>query len=118
MIPFEFETDHEFFAQLLCREGETLDDYAELFDFDPPAVKRAAFAKIRGDILRQRLAEDGEVCQLRIHAQCDVATGLHIDHVIPLSTNQLNKLLLGLRHQSCPGRRPQPRASAPTTPAT
>lgn len=56
MIPFEFEADRGFFTQLLCREGETLDDYAEMFDFDPPAVKRAAFAKIRGDILRQRVA--------------------------------------------------------------
>ena len=57
MIPFEFEADCGFFSQLLCREGETLDDYAELFDFDPPAAKRAAFANIRGDILRQRLAD-------------------------------------------------------------
>ena len=84
--PFEFEADRGLFAELLCREGETLDDYAQLFDFDPPAVKRASFAKIRGDILRQRLAEHGEVCQLRIHAQCDVSTGLQIDHVIPLFT--------------------------------
>lgn len=103
MIPFEFEADPGFFNQLLCREGETLDDYAELFDFDPPAFKRAAFAKIRGDILRLRLAEHGEVCQLRIHAQCDVSTGLHIDHVIPLSTNQLNKALRGLGTSQTPG---------------
>lgn len=102
MIPVEFEADRGFFTQLLCRGGETLDDHAELFDFDPPAAKRAAFAKIRGDNLRHRLAEHGEVCQLRIHAQCDVASGLNIDHVIPLSTNQLNKRLRGLGTSQAP----------------
>ncbi|MCC7434172.1 MAG: hypothetical protein IT363_05760 [Methanoregulaceae archaeon] len=50
MIPFEFEADRGFFTQLLCREGEMLDDDAELFDFESPAAKRAAFAKTRGDI--------------------------------------------------------------------
>jgi 5-methylcytosine-specific restriction endonuclease McrA len=104
--PFQFETDRGFFTQFLCREGETLDNYAELFDFDARAIKRAAFAKIRDDILRQRLAEHGDVCQLRIHAQCDVSTGLHIDHAIPLSTNQLNKRLRGLgTHQTPDGKR-------------
>jgi hypothetical protein len=49
MIPFEFEADLGFFTQLLCRDGETLDDYAELFDFSLPAVKRAAVAKIRSE---------------------------------------------------------------------
>lgn len=45
----QFDADLGFFTQLLCRDGETLDDYAEMFDFSLPAVKRAAVAKIRGE---------------------------------------------------------------------
>lgn len=93
MIAFEFEADRQFFTQLLCAEGESLDDYAELFDFDPPAAKRAEFARIRNDILQRRLAELGETCQLRLNERCDTSSGLTIDHVIPLSSNNLNKAL-------------------------
>lgn len=96
MTNFEFEDDRTFFGALLCHDSEAMSAYAELFDFRPPEVKRREFAKVRGRVLREKLAEHGEVCQLWLGDTCDVTSGLVLDHLIPLSSNQLNKTLRGL----------------------
>jgi 5-methylcytosine-specific restriction endonuclease McrA len=44
----------------------------------------------------QLVARFGQVCQLRLLEECDPGAGLAIDHVIPLSTNKLNKELRNL----------------------
>ena len=84
-----------FFERMLCRDGEALETYADLFDFHPVPAKRAAFGRMRASRLKELLNRFGNVCMLSFAPDCDVASGLCLDHLIPLSSNKLNKELLG-----------------------
>jgi len=90
---FEYPEDRIFFQQLLCGPGETISDYLELFDFRSPPVKRREFNKVRDEHLDMLVAADGKQCLLRYRDICDIASGIAVDHVIPLSSNKLNKEL-------------------------
>mgnify|MGYP002479338051 CR=1 FL=1 len=79
-----------FFEELLCRDGETLANYAHFFDFRPAHVKRAEFNRSRKKLLSYLIKRDGWLCQLGLIDERNLAAGCQVDHLIPLSTNVLN----------------------------
>jgi hypothetical protein len=84
-----------FFERMLCRNGETLEIYADLFDFGPIRAKRSAFASIRTARLNELVDRFGSICMLQFAPDYNVASGLCLNHLIPLSSNKLTKELLG-----------------------
>ena len=87
---FPFKEDTEFFEELLNVKRGELDRFSHLFDFREPAIKRKEFNNKRKSILKHLLSEDGEICRLGFDC-CDINSGIAVDHVIPLSSNVLNK---------------------------
>ena len=59
------------------------------FDDRDPLVKRKEFNSKRNKLLKQLLKERGAECQLKLFSQCEGS--LVLDHMIPLSSNALNK---------------------------
>lgn len=93
MMPFEYPEDRIYFEKLMLTKDKTsLDDYKTFFDFRPSAIKRAEFNQCRKKILSQLIKQNGENCMLALEC-CDPNSGIAIDHLIPLSTNKLNKEL-------------------------
>jgi 5-methylcytosine-specific restriction endonuclease McrA len=94
-MQFEFMEDRQFFADLLTDGDVNLLDhaYSDLFDFRHPAIKRWEFDKVRKKLLRDLIEKHNGQCQLGIHPLCYPDHGLEPDHVIPLSSNVLNKEL-------------------------
>jgi 5-methylcytosine-specific restriction endonuclease McrA len=92
-LQFEHPEDRLFFEHLPCWNGESLAKYADLFDFRPGRVKRAEFQLNRRELLSQLVQRYGHVCQIRFPAICDDPSGMEVDHLIPLSSNKLNKML-------------------------
>jgi len=91
-VNFEHPEDEVFFHELLCEKGESVERYAALFDFRDVAAKRRAFNAARVSLLAQLRARHGSVCMLRYSKACTGGRdALSIDHVIPLSSNKLNK---------------------------
>ena len=93
MVSFENPEDQEFFKALLCEPGDQLAAYEHLFDLRPLKTKRAEFNGRMKALKAAMIERFGEVCQLRLVPECDAAGGLAVDHVIPLSSNKLNKEL-------------------------
>ncbi len=95
---FEHPEDRQFFANLLTQGDVNLleNAYSELFDFRHPAIKRWEFNKVRKRVLSDLTEKHHGVCQLSISPQCSPEHGFEPDHIIPLSSNVLNK---ELRHQ-------------------
>jgi hypothetical protein len=83
--------DFAFFTALLCGPRETLASYATLFDFRPPRVKRLEFNAARAGLLSRAIQRDGADCRLAFPGRCDLSVGCTLDHLIPLSSNVLNK---------------------------
>lgn len=96
-LSFEFEADEEYFKNLLCSRDEKLEIYHSLFDFREPTIKREEFNKIRNKLLDKLTIERGLKCELQFEDICDLNSGLNIDHMIPLSSNILNKKLRKLK---------------------
>jgi hypothetical protein len=92
-MEFEHSEDKKFFENLLCDAGEDISKYESLFDLRPPNIKRGEFGKKYKILLAQLLESYGKVCQLRCSKQCNIENGFNIDHLIPLSSNKLNKEL-------------------------
>ena len=101
-MEFSFLEDRRFFANLLADGDEELLDekFSDLFDFRHPAIKRWEFDKISKKVLAQLMEKHKGVCQLGIHPECSAMHGLEPDHIIPLSTNVLNKELRHLKRTS------------------
>ena len=95
---FEYPEDKQFFADLLTDGDVNLLNhaYSDLFDFRHPAIKRWEFNKVRKQVLNDLIEKHHGVCQLGISPQCSPDHGFEPDHIIPLSSNVLNK---ELRHQ-------------------
>ena len=93
MLSFENIEDRKYFEDLLCQEGEVLEDYAFLFDFRDAHVKRREFNNARDRIFDDMMAPEGAKCSLQYPGICDIHSGWTIDHIIPLSSNILNKTL-------------------------
>src|SRR5262245_3796106 len=94
-MEFEYPDDRAFFSKWLAGgDAERFDrDFANYFDFRPAAIKRREFNRVRKPLLRQMLDKNGEVCQLRLHPNCSQERIWELDHIVPLSTNELNKKL-------------------------
>lgn len=102
-IKFEHEEDRIFFCKLLCTEGEEIEHYAELFDFRDADYKRKEFNNNRNLILKRLVNIYGRRCLLGYTDKCDINSGIAVDHLIPLSSNKLNKQLRKLDHE--PGKK-------------
>jgi hypothetical protein len=98
MINFEYLEDREYFANLLANKDiEKLEsDFSELFDFENPAIKREKFNKISKKVLKELLDKYGNECQLKIHEDCSKVNKFEPDHIVPLSSNELNKKIRGM----------------------
>ena len=106
-VTFQHPEDQVFFSDLLCEEGESLEKYAPLFDFRDVTKKRSEFQAARQSLLENLRAKHGSVCMLHYSKACTGGRGaLTIDHLIPLSSNKLNKELRRLV--------PLPRRKVPT----
>jgi len=91
---FEYQEDRTYFEDLLYSAGG-LEKNRDLFDFRPPKIKRDEFNRIRKKILSELIDQYGNICQLACHEDCATSAD-EVDHLIPLSSNVLNK---ELRHQ-------------------
>lgn len=97
MNTFKYPEDKKYFEKLLLtKEKPSIEDFKALFDFRPPSVKRAEFNQCRKKIKTQLIKKHGKKCMLAMEC-CDLDSGLTIDHLIPLSTNKLNKELRNLK---------------------
>jgi len=96
---FQHPEDKRFFIDLLADGDENKFDkkYPALFDFRDPKIKRREFNKIRNEVYKKLSARCGEKCQLECHPDCSKINKFHIDHRIPLSTNELNKKLRNMK---------------------
>lgn len=94
-MEFEHPEDKKFFAGILADGDEELLDreYSDLFDFEHQAIKRWKFNKSKKKILRELIEKYNGECQLHVHPECSPKWGLEPDHIIPLSSNVLNKEL-------------------------
>ena len=92
---FEYPEDREFFANLLAGgdEKKLETEFSDYFDFRHPAIKRWEFNKTKKKLLVELIQKHDEKCQLRIHPDCGKEMVWEPDHIIPLSTNELNKKL-------------------------
>lgn len=108
-MQFEYPEDRQFFANLLA-EGDVnqLDvAYSDLFDFRHPAIKRWEFNKTKHKVLKELIEKHKGQCQLGISPECSSEHRMEPDHIIPLSTNVLNKELRGMKRVSSAKVEPQ-----------
>ena len=89
-LQFEFLEDRLFF-EILFQDVGFLDSWAHLFDFTHQDQKRASFNKIRNQAFSKLMAQPKPICYLAYPDICTVIPEA-IDHIIPLSSNILNKL--------------------------
>jgi len=89
-LEFKFLEDRLFFETLFQDVGP-LDSWAHLFDFTHQDQKRANFNKIRDQTFSKLMAQPQPVCHLAYPGICTEIPEA-IDHIIPLSSNILNKL--------------------------
>ena len=92
---FENIDDERFFKNLLEIIGG-LKKNELLFDFRNPSQKRNEFNKISKQMFKKLVKKYGNSCQLRCHDDCGLEA-TEIDHLIPLSSNELNKHLRGMK---------------------
>ena len=76
--------------------------YEDLFDFRPSDVKRREFRRILDAHLRNLFVRFGHVCFLQFAPDCAIGSGVTVDHLIPLSSNRLNKRLRGMKTSRLP----------------
>ena len=94
-LEFEFKEDREYFINLLL-DSIPSSIFISLFDFRSPIEKRKEFDTNRKVLLPQLLKLYGKNCMLQL-GDCDINSGIAIDHLIPISTNKLNKEIRKLK---------------------
>ena len=94
-MSFKYKNDEMFFKKML--EFLNIDTFLTLFDFSEPIEKRKEFNKIKKKFYDQLMLKQQGECYLAFNSICDVSKGYQIDHMIPLSTNILNKNLRNLK---------------------
>ena len=96
MNDFQYPEDKLFFMNLFGCGDETDFDkqFGQLFDFRTPSLKRKEFNPKRNAIYN-KLLESGSECQLQLVENCSASGKFDVDHMIPLSSNELNK---NIRH--------------------
>ena len=95
-IKFEYPEDYKYFKKLLCSLDELLEKYSAFFDFRHPKIKRSEFNKINKKVREELINRYGKKCMLRYPDKC-TNTDFVVDHLIPLSSNKLNKLLRNIK---------------------
>ena len=93
-MQFEHPEDEEFFALLLANENkeELRAKCMPRFDFLESSVKRADFDKLKKLVMKKMAQEGRTKCELHLLEDCD-SQNLVLDHIVPLSSNELNKHL-------------------------
>ena len=88
----------KYFHDRLCKDVETLKQYRKLFDTKrTPEEKRKEFKKNYKRLLEELMRLEGFKsannckCLLQYSPECDINSGITIDHIIPLSSNKINK---------------------------
>lgn len=91
---FEYPDDEQFFALLLAGgdKEELRTKFIRRFDFREPSLKRTVFDKLKRLVMEEMIQEGRTQCELHLVADCD-SQNLVLDHIIPLSSNELNKHL-------------------------
>lgn len=91
---FEYPEDEQFFESLLADgdKDEFRTKFLRRFDFREPSLKRSVFDKLKGFVMEEMVQEGRTQCELHLVADCD-SQNLVLDHIIPLSSNELNKHL-------------------------
>ena len=92
---FEYKEDKIFF-QHLFKEFGGLERNHDLFDSSNPFLKRQAFNTIRNKAFRKLQDKFGDICMLNFHADCANSAD-QVDHLIPLSSNILNKTIRAMK---------------------
>jgi 5-methylcytosine-specific restriction endonuclease McrA len=92
---FEYKEDKIFF-QHLFKEFGGLEINHDLFDSSDPLLKRQAFNRIRNKVFRKLQDKFGDICMLNFHADCANSAD-QVDHLIPLSSNILNKTIRAMK---------------------
>ena len=92
---FKFIEDEQYFESLFSTLGGIASNM-DLFDFRLPEVKRKEFNKIRNGVHEELTKKYGLVCQLKCHSDCADSPD-EVDHLIPLSSNKLNKKLRNIK---------------------
>jgi 5-methylcytosine-specific restriction endonuclease McrA len=104
-MQFEHEADYDYFKSLLAQDSDAnFEPYLCLFDNRPLIIKRKEFNSKKRKYYEALKLLFGERCFLR-YKTCDLSSGFCIDHLIPLSTNQLNKEIRNLK--PAPGKKVQ-----------
>ena len=85
---FEYPEDEHFFDFLL---GENI-FFSDQFDFSDPTAKRRVFDGLKKRAMETMIEQGRTHCELQLIEDCD-SSKLVIDHIIPLSSNELNKHL-------------------------
>ena len=92
---FEYKEDKIFFQRLFKDFGGLKKNY-DLFDSSDPLLKRKEFNKIRDKTFHKLQDKFGDICMLNFHADCTNSAD-QVDHLIPLSSNILNKTIRALK---------------------
>jgi 5-methylcytosine-specific restriction endonuclease McrA len=90
---FTYKEDQQAMEELLTEHGGIIANF-ELFDFRSPDIKRKEFQTLRNNVFNELVGEYGESCRLQSHPGCTIKAE-QVDHLIPLSSNVLNK---NIRH--------------------
>jgi 5-methylcytosine-specific restriction endonuclease McrA len=90
-MKFIYKEDEIYFKSLLQDVNE--EAFTSLFDCSSPLEKRKAFDKNKKAIFDRLNDIQSAVCLLGFKGVCDRTKGIEIDHIIPLSSNSLNKAL-------------------------
>ena len=92
---FDYREAKDHFDGVLRSIGG-VDANAHLFDSRDPDLKRKEFNAVRDAVYAELQRRYGEGCQLRCHEDCG-GVSIVVDHLIPLSSNVLNKTLRGMK---------------------
>ncbi|GEM_PF-514338 len=103
-MTFQYPEDRDFFVSFLTDGDEEKfeQEYKDCFDFRDPKIKKAEFDLLQPKLFRELVARYGLKCQLQIHPDCSKVAKFHVDHVIPRSTNELNKKLRNIKRTGWP----------------
>jgi 5-methylcytosine-specific restriction endonuclease McrA len=100
---FKYEEDEYFFKDLFNTSNKETYTFDHFFDFRNPHVKRKAFNRMKKKLYNDMIELYGERCMLSYDNICDPESGFVLDHIIPISTNTLNKVLRDMKAQ--PGKK-------------
>lgn len=92
---FDHQEDRQYFDTVLQDVGG-VDANSHLFDFRAPEQKRRKFNAIRDSVFASLKQRYGSGCRLNGHEDCS-GVGTVVDHLIPLSSNVLNKSIRGMK---------------------